>query len=154
MKGDRKVLEPTTLAAQGANRDPCADTDWDADGSALHHLPRLGRGALCERALAAAVFDAAPVRPLRSTLEAARAALRPVLLCFATVSPFVEDVHHSVQTASTQCQPWCTLPTMADVAPAPLGTELMMARAEQGRSLRDVAEAAEISPAYLQKLER
>lgn len=43
-------------------------------------------GARCESADAAAVFDALPLRPSRSTFEAARAAAAEVFLCFATGS--------------------------------------------------------------------
>ena len=40
-------------------------------------------GALCERALPAAVLEVLPVRPSRRTLEAARAALAEVVLALA-----------------------------------------------------------------------
>lgn len=54
------------------------------------------------------------------------------------------------------CQLWCTVSAMASASSdlARLARELSSARLTTRRSLREVATAAEISAAYLQKLER
>ena len=127
----------------------------DADSSpGAHRFPFAPpRGARCESALPAAVFEAAPVRPSRRTLDEALAATALVFLDFVILaSPLVVSVLLSVHTDWTHCQLWCTLCAVGD-APR-LGRELSSARLAGKRSLRDVAGEAEISAAYLQKLER
>jgi transcriptional regulator with XRE-family HTH domain len=86
-----------------------------------------------------------PVPPLRLSVSTS-----------PLVSPFVVVVIQSVQVKASKCQLWCTLSVMADTAGSSprLGRELFSARHESGRSLREVATAADISAAYLQKLER
>jgi transcriptional regulator with XRE-family HTH domain len=96
------------------------------------------------------------VRRSRSTFEAAVAALALVFLVLAMgLSPLVGCVLSSVQGIEEWCQQWCTITTVDDGnRETLLGEELRSARVSASRSLRDVARGAEISAAYLQKLER
>jgi hypothetical protein len=56
-------------------------------------LRRFGFGARCESALAAAVFDFLPVLPLRSTADAAFAALMDVLRLLGIAFSSLRRVH-------------------------------------------------------------
>lgn len=97
----RQVLEAAARAPQGTNSDLGPHLDGHADRApcAPHghrFLPDFG--ARCESALPAAVLAARPVRPSRSTFDAARAADALVFLDLAMgQSPSVVDVYCSVR---------------------------------------------------------
>lgn len=81
-KGHRQILEPARRAPQSPHRDPRPNLHRDPDrapgGQRFPPLPPFG--ARWDRALPAAVFDAFPVRPSRSTFDAALAAAPLVFL--------------------------------------------------------------------------